>query len=194
MRGAACFRRPEPAEFARAEVDGDAGTIHWPMRSCAWADADRSRTGAQAARRCDLPESGVFERRLGPKAGWARLLAEIYADRGDLHAILTPLPADPGSKPEEGLSIGDNRRGSFYLLRCPASATRSVTHLTSVDGDTTSPFSIPNAVEEVHTIRTADPAGIERYWRERFASRRKNGEWFDLTRADITAFKRRKFM
>jgi Meiotically up-regulated gene 113 len=53
---------------------------------------------------------------------------------------------------------------------------------------------LPEKLPPIHYIETDDPDGIETYWHKRFESqgKRKEGEWFALTAADVRAFKRWK--
>jgi hypothetical protein len=48
---------------------------------------------------------------------------------------------------------------------------------------------LPEPVEVIHKIYTYNPSKIERYWHDRFASKRQNGEWFLLTDEDVAEFK-----
>jgi Meiotically up-regulated gene 113 len=141
----------------------------------------------------DFPSAKVFDR-FGPKPAWPRRVADYCRDRpedADVLEIVTPLIVDVETpEPEQDV---DERYGFVHLLR--SGRHYKIGHTLDVGRRRYDlAIQLPEAVTEEHAIRTDDPAGIERYWHGRFASRRKNGEWFELTRADITAFKRRKFM
>jgi hypothetical protein len=54
---------------------------------------------------------------------------------------------------------------------------------------------LPEDLVPKHEIRTDYPYILEKYWENRFRDKRKQGEWYDLSSADIKAFKtRREFM
>ena len=143
-----------------------------------------------------FPSASVFER-FGPKATWAARVAEYCrsrSDSADVAEIVARLVVEEDDAPAAAEDTdGDAPHGFVYLLK--SGRHYKIGHTLDVGRRRYDlAIQLPEAVSEEHVIRTDDPAGIERYWHTRFAARRKNGEWFELTRADVTAFKRRKFM
>jgi hypothetical protein len=143
-----------------------------------------------------IPSQGVFER-FGSKVALTNKIADYcqgHEDHQDVLEIIGPEIAKaaeqdhPEESPEDSASFGFVyllKSGRYYKIGHTSDVGRRRYDLA---------IQLPEPVSEEHVIRTDDPVGIERYWHARFADRRKSGEWFELTRADITAFKQRKFM
>jgi hypothetical protein len=142
-----------------------------------------------------FPSHNVFSR-FGRKAEVASaLLTWCEANPGwsDVEAICAPLAEAARGDDDGGIAEQEPEYGYVYLLKSGKhykigrsnSPGRRVYELA---------IQLPERVKTVHTIKTDDPVGIERYWHQRFADRRKNGEWFELRREDVSAFQRRKFM
>lgn len=141
-----------------------------------------------------FPSHNTF-RRFGNKAQQIKKLIDYCEDRPSYSDVLAIARA---SEPEEVERLADPASseetiGFVYLLK----ATRYFKIGRSNSFERRSrelAIQLPEKAETVHVIRTDDPIGIELYWHRRFESKRKNGEWFELSAQDVKAFKRRKFM
>jgi hypothetical protein len=150
-----------------------------------------------AARSDGLPNPKTFTSHFGPKATLiATVRAYCLERRGydDVIALLGQPPAAQGwRRPQRTRREVESAIGFVYLVKSGRhykigrsnSASRREYEIA---------LQMPERASKVHEIRTDDPAGIEVYWHRRFADRRKNGEWFELTAADVAAFRRRSFM
>jgi hypothetical protein len=142
-----------------------------------------------------FPSHNTFRRFGGRTQLAARLLSycESTGERADVISICRPIAAEaePGkevdgtSSPQELASVYLIKAGRYYKVGRSNAPGRREYELA---------IRLPEKPKTVHIIRTDDPVGIEAYWHNRFADKRKNGEWFQLTHADVQAFRRRKFM
>ncbi len=143
-----------------------------------------------------LPSESVFARRLGTRRVLAGKLAAYCRERPDLAdvaAIVEPLIGPEAAPAADDTTPEPQDFGFVYLLKSGRNYKLGRTNSVG-RREYELAIQLPERVVQVHIIKTDDPVGIEAYWHSRFADRRKNGEWFELTAADISAFKRRKFM
>ena len=141
-----------------------------------------------------FPHTGAFGR-LGTKA---QLVAKVLDYAGalegyeDIAALCAAVPQVDGLPDHRSATQGETF-GFVYLIK---SGRHYKIGRSNAPGRRERELAIqlPEKSTRVHTIRTDDPIGIEAYWHKRFESRRKNGEWFELTSLDVQAFTRRKFM
>lgn len=104
---------------------------------------------------------------------------------------LLPAPADESTAGSGGAEPGD---GYVYMVKLGKHYKIGKTFRFPQERQKEIGIKLPEELERVHVIETDDPTGIELYWHRRFENRHSNGEWFALTKEDIRAFKRRKFM
>jgi hypothetical protein len=142
----------------------------------------------------DFPSEKVFRRFGNQQATIVRLVdyCSAYPELSDVLDICAPL-VQPEPETEELDADPHETSGYVYLVKSGKhykigrsnSAGRRFYEIG---------LQLPEALTVVHHMATDDPVGIERYWHERFAEKRANGEWFQLTGVDVKAFKRRRFM
>lgn len=133
--------------------------------------------------------------KIGSKAELAKAAAEFCRQRPEYSDVLALCEAasGPPKAQEQRTKLTDTVFGHVYLMKSGKhykigrsnSASRRHYELA---------IQLPDKLKTVHVMSTDDPEGIEAYWHKRFATKRLNGEWFNLAAEDVAAFRRRKFM
>jgi hypothetical protein len=149
-----------------------------------------------------FPSHGVFTR-LGSKQDWLHKVVAYcatHADHDDVAAICTPLlhgdSTAASSDRDDDEDVGLETGYVYLALMKVGKEKRYKIGKADIVGRRTKQVAVnlPEDLELIHAIATDDAYGIEAYWHKRFDEKRRGGEWFVLTAADVKAFRRRKFM
>lgn len=142
--------------------------------------------------RGELPSHNTYLKHFGTKEKLVSAIRGFASSNTEFEDVLRYLPTRCVEKPAPENTRAKAKDGYVYLLR--SGQHWKIGRTDNIEKRIKSiSVSLPEAVELDHVIRTDDPSGIEAYWHKRFSERRLNGEWFQLTREDVRAFRRRKF-
>jgi hypothetical protein len=155
-----------------------------------------TKTDLQLAKRRDptFPSDFAFMNRFGSYATLRTRVHGWCAERNHFQDVAALLAKSVGSsRPATKTPAADANLGFVYLMKHGSRSEYKI-------GRTQNPIrregeirlQLPEKLQPVHYIETDDPSGIEAYWHARFATKRKQGEWFALSADDVRAFKKWK--
>jgi hypothetical protein len=140
-----------------------------------------------------FPNTDAFRNCFGNAQSTAVALLTYARNQGDqkLAAICEARLVIAKSKPAQKRDGNVTATGSVYLMK---SGPFYKVGLSNASGRREYELGIqlPEKPRLIHEIRTDCPRALETYWHDRFANKRKNGEWFELEAADLKCFKARK--
>jgi len=110
-------------------------------------------------------------------------------DYDDVIALCQPILEKSNKDEDSNYSDGSQTIGEVYLFKSGRYYKIGKTNDTVRRGSELR-IQLPETCHLIHSIKTDDSSGIEAYWHKRFETKRKNGEWFDLTTTDVKVFKR----
>jgi len=135
-----------------------------------------------------LPHDETLRQHFGSWAGLRAALRDLALRDAAFSSLLQIMPSAETSthpaKPKAGGWVYLLQSGAHYKIGRSDTLERRIREIS---------IALPERVELIHAIETDDPIGIETYWHRRYADRRMNGEWFNLSVDDVRAFRRRKF-
>jgi Meiotically up-regulated gene 113 len=138
-----------------------------------------------------FPASSTFSNRFGTKESLVARLAKYCEGRDGYEDILRLCAVVPIPTQTELDATPQEKVGYVYLIQHGSRREYKIGKTFNPvrrEGEIT--LQLPEKVQPIHYIKTDDPSGVEKYWHNRFADKRKEGEWFALTSGDVLAFKK----
>ena len=158
------------------------------LKRTTWADSTITTIGASVQSAVLLMFNTVDEQRA--------ITAAVCPATGDTIRVSLRLAAAYELAKESQVVRGElltTFAGIVYLIKSgPNYKIGRTTNLKQRIGNIK--LQLPDPVETIHTIKTNDEVKLESYWHERFAGKRKNGEWFSLSDEDVAEFKSKSLM
>ena len=140
-----------------------------------------------------FPGSSIFYRKLGNINDLAKNILE-YAEKHNYNDVVK-ICADviKLNKNDDNLEMARTRKkihGWVYLIKHGHYNQFRIGQTTNLLRRwKENKIELPEEPSHVHSIETVDPEGVEKYWLNRFSSKKMNGDWFNLSPADVQEFR-----
>jgi len=144
-------------------------------------------------KKSDFPGSTIFYKNLGNIKDLANNILEYAKGRkyNDVIKICEEMiERYKDSDSQKVVGVEEKTHGWVYLIKHGRFNQYRIGQTTNILRRwKENKIELPEEPKHIHTIETVDPEGVEKYWLNRFATKKMNGDWFELTSADVKEFR-----